>query len=122
MTVYNYTEEVDDVTLLTLNINNAGLTSSILQSITTVGSGPTMSVALSFAGDLSVSDQTTLNNVMSSYTNIATATMNHMISTITTAVQTQSNLITLLTAKVTMSIPGLSYEQLLQIMTLLNLS
>lgn len=120
-TTYNFTQEVDDTGLLTNSINTSALSTS-LSSITTVGSGSSMLVAINFADVLSSPDQATLTTLMNNYSNIASATITHMISSISTSVQTSSNLITLLTAKVTQTLPTLSYEQLSAIMTLLNLS
>jgi hypothetical protein len=120
-TGYNFTQQIDDTVLLTNVINSANLSIS-LDHITTVGSGLTMNVCIVFTDILSDNDIIILNNLMINYTNISIATMISMISKISTAIQTPSNLMIILTAKVNLTLPSLSYEQLQLIMTLLNIS
>jgi hypothetical protein len=118
---YQFTQQIDDTVLLTTTINNAGL-STPLDHITTVGSGATMNVCIAFKDVLSDADSATLTNLMANYTNTPSATIASMISKISTAIQTQSNLMIVLNAKVNATLPNLSYEQLQQIMTLLGIS
>lgn len=120
-TEYDFYQSIDSANLLTTLITQASL-SSTLQSITCTGVGPSMIVAIIFTTALSTSDQTTLNTIMANYNSTEITKNAHMISSISTAIQTQSNLITLLTIKVGQVIPGLSYDQLTNIMTVLGLS
>lgn len=120
-TEYDFNQQIDSINLLTTLITQAAL-SSTLQSVTCTGVGPSMIVAVVFTTALSSGDQTTLNGIMSSYSSTEGAKNTHMISSISTAIQTQSNLITLLTIKVGQVIPGLSYDQLVNIMTVLGLT
>lgn len=121
-TQYLFTQEVDSSVALTNTIAAAAL-STPLSYINTSGSGPTMQVCLMFSDALSSGDQSTLTTLMANYVNPTAANpMPYMISSITTAIQNPTNLNTVLTAKVIMTLPTLSPIQLQVIMTLLGLS
>lgn len=120
-TGYNFTQQVNDTVALTNTIVQAAL-SIPLDHITTIGTGASMSICVVFVDVLPDADVSTLTTLMANYTNVAPATIASMISRISTAIQTPSNLNILLVAKVNSTLPQLSYEQLQQIMTLLGLS
>lgn len=120
-TTYNFNQEVYSIPLLTSTINSNNLSIPIL-CITVTGSMPYENIAITFTDILSEDDVNNLNTLMISYPTTASTAINHAVSVVGTAIQTQSNLIILLTAKVTQTLPTLSYDQLKQAMILLGLS
>lgn len=120
-TEYDFNQEVYSITFLTSKITAAGL-STALQGIVVTGSMPYEIIAITFVDVLSAGDVINLNTMMSSYQAVAVAAINHAVSVIGTSIQTEANLIKLLTTKVTQTLPTLSYDQLSQAMTVLSLT
>lgn len=121
MTEYTFTQQVIYLDIFLKAVNTLGL-STPLDHIDTLGTGPTMSLFIYFTGPLSSGDLTTLTNFVSSYVDISQTRITAMISNLSTAVQTQSNLMTLLTAKVQATLPTLSIAQLEAACTLLGIT
>lgn len=68
LTEYDFVQQVDYTDLLTNNIRQSSISTS-LDHIDTSGLGPTMAVTVWFKDVLSTPDETTLDSIMSSYTN-----------------------------------------------------
>lgn len=119
-TAYTFTQQVDDTIMLTTTLNQAGISVPLL-FVNTNGVGSEMIVTVVYADALPVNDLSLLNNSMAMYTNISPQVLANMIASITVALQNPSNAVTLLTTKILMLLPTLSYQQLKQIMTVLGL-
>lgn len=80
LTQYNFTQQVDYSTALTEKINQSSIVTA-LDHIETVGAGPTMNVDVWFKDVLSGDDETTLNSLMSGYTNPPVPTPSNVVTT-----------------------------------------
>lgn len=117
MTSYLFIQQINYPLLLQMNIINGGLP---VHHIDTTGSGPTMEVLIWFSLPLSAGEQVMLSNLIAGFSGPADTSA--LVSSVTSALQNDAKLITLLRARVIGIVSGLSYMELQGICTILGIN